>query len=225
MAKILVIEKEQKFYDLLEDDLIKQNHHQVIRSFDSEDILDKLKNDNIDVALIQLEKDNNTILTLIAKIREFNTKVRIIILCEKDDELGIVKALNNGATTYMIKPILLRRLMAQINALLVDISYFLKEKHIGYINKDVKIDFSKREVYLKNDLVELTKLEYDLLSYLFNNNNKVLSRNNIMTTLWNYEYDKNNRSVDVYIHSLRRKLNLDKEIINKRSVGYILNID
>lgn len=224
MAKILVVGNEQNLYYLLEDDLIKRFHYQVFKAKNANEALRLVKSEKIDLTIIKINQDDEKMLKLVFDIRKLSLITRIIIICDKNDEIMLINGLNNGANTYMSEPISLRLLIAQIKAMLNDEIIFKENNDAVYLNENLRLDLLKREAYLNEKFVELSKIEFDLLYYLFQNKNKVISRQDIMNKIWSYNYDKNNRSIDVYIHFLKKKLDLENELINKRSVGYLLKI-
>lgn len=224
MAKILVVGNEQNLYYLLEDDLIKRFHYQVFKAKNANEALRLVKSEKIDLTIIKINEDDEKMLKLVSDIRKLSLITRIIIICDKNDEIMLINGLNNGANTYMSEPISLRLLIAQIKAMLNDEIIFKENNDAVYLNENLRLDLLKREAYLNEKFVELSKIEFDLLYYLFQNKNKVISRQDIMNKIWGYNYDKNNRSIDVYIHFLKKKLDLENELINKRSVGYLLKI-
>lgn len=224
MAKILVVGNEQNLYYLLEDDLIKRFHYQVFKAKDANEALRLVKSEKIDLTIIKINQDDEKMLKLVFDIRKLSLITRIINICDKNDEIMLINGLNNGANTYMSEPISLRLLIAQIKAMLNDEIIFKENNDAVYLNENLRLDLLKREAYLNEKFVELSKIEFDLLYYLFQNKNKVISRQDIMNKIWGYNYDKNNRSIDVYIHFLKKKLDLENELINKRSVGYLLKI-
>lgn len=224
MAKILVVGNEQNLYYLLEDDLIKRFHYQVFKAKNANEALRLVKSEKIDLTIIKINQDDEKMLKLVFDIRKLSLITRIIIICDKNDEIMLINGLNNGANTYMSEPISLRLLIAQIKAMLNDEIIFKENNDAVYLNENLRLDLLKREAYLNEKFVELSKIEFDLLYYLFQNKNKVISRQDIMNKIWGYNYDKNNRSIDVYIHFLKKKLDLENELINKRSVGYLLKI-
>lgn len=224
MAKILVVGNEQNLYYLLEDDLIKRFHYQVFKAKNANEALRLVKSEKIDLTIIKINQDDEKMLKLVFDIRKLSLITRIIIICDKNDEIMLINGLNNGANTYMSEPISLRLLIAQIKAMLNDEIIFKENNDAVYLNENLRLDLLKREAYLNEKFVELSKIEFDLLYYLFQSKNKVISRQDIMNKIWGYNYDKNNRSIDVYIHFLKKKLDLENELINKRSVGYLLKI-
>jgi DNA-binding response OmpR family regulator len=222
---IIVIEDEQAIQTMLEHDLSAQNHHVTLVK-DGNEGLAMLKKEPFDLAIIGWMLPGMAGIDIIKEVRRANKRLKIVLLTAKDCELDLVSGLDAGANDYIIKPFSNPEFNARINALLRDLNdnnQITKDQIL--LNKDVIIDLAKREVFYCNQIVDLTKLEYDLLLYLQQHKNRALSRDQIMERIWGYKYDSDNRIIDVYIHSLKKKLNLNKEIKSKRGVGYIFTND
>lgn len=222
---IIVIEDEQAIQTILEQDLSAQNHH-VTSVKDGNEGLAMLQNEPFDLAIIGWMLPGMAGIDIIKEVRRGNKRLKIVLLTAKNGELDLVRGLDAGANDYIIKPFSNREFNARINALLRDLSdnnQITKDQIL--LNQNVMIDLAKREVFYCNRIVDLTKLEYDLLLYLHQHKNRALSRDQIMERIWGYKYDSDNRIIDVYIHSLKKKLNLNEEIKSKRGVGYIFTND
>jgi len=123
---------------------------------------------------------------------------------------------------YIRKPFSPRELLARVNAHL--------RKHQSSESKilsyhDVECNLLTRELFVKNVAVSCTKKEFDLMAYLLSNVNIVLTRDDILNELWNFDYDGDTRIVDVHIFKLRTKLEFSSlSIESKRGVGYVLQV-
>ena len=220
MSKILVIENDESLQTILEYDLVQYNYNVEISDNGNEGIK-LLEANNYDLVIIDNELPDLSGVEIIEKIRKLNNKIKIILLSSDDDEMAIVFALEIGANDYVIKPFSSRVLSARIRVLLRDLEDVKQNETIVQISERIKIDYLKMQVLLDNENVNLSKLEYDLFTYLVKNKNIVVSREEIMENVWDYNYENKNRIVDVYIHSLKKKLDINEEIENKRGIGYI----
>lgn len=223
MFKILVVEDEQSLQAILEYDLTQHNF-QVEVCDDGLKALDLLLNNHYDLAIIDWSLPSMEGIDIVREVRKYNKKIRMIMLTARDEEMDIVQGLEAGANDYLTKPFSPRELSARIKSLLRDLQDINGNEKIELVNEDIKIDYAKRDVYYKGVIVDLTKLEYDLFVYLVENKNSVVSREQIMQHIWDYNYESENRVIDVYIHSIKKKLNLSHQIESKRGVGYILVI-
>ena len=148
--------------------------------------------------------------------------VPIIMLTAKDEVMDKVAGLDSGADDYMTKPFAIEELLARMRAAF---------RHHGTPNtkkpvlsvQDLTIDVEKRQVKVGEDVIELTKKEYELLLFLVQNKDIVLSREQILNQVWGYSYIGETNVVDVYIRYLRTKIDEvygKKYIHTIRGVGY-----
>ena len=151
----------------------------------------------------------------------------ILILTARDDDLDEILGLELGADDFVTKPVKPRLLLARIRALL------RRDQRKGSSDKpgkvsvgELTVDGTRREVDISGRQVELTTIEFDLLSYLTSRTGEVVSRQDIYQTLFQYDYDGLDRSVDVYISRLRQKLGdnpgASHYIKTVRGVGYLM---
>lgn len=142
-------------------------------------------------------------------------KIPTIFLTANDDEDNIVNCLEEGAEDYITKPFSTRELVARINRILS------KNKSNNIITvKDITFNLDKMEVYKNNEKINLTSLELKILSLLFENINKVVTRNYIIENIWKWTgNDVNDNTVTVYLKRIREKLESDI-IITLKGIGY-----
>lgn len=142
-------------------------------------------------------------------------KISTIFLTANDDEDNIVNCLEDGADDYITKPFSTRELVARINRILSK----NKSNNITKV-KDITFDLDKMEVYKNNQKINLTSLELRILSLLFENINKVVTRNYIIENIWKWTgNDVNDNTVTVYLKRIREKLDTDI-IITLKGIGY-----
>lgn len=216
MIKILVIEDEVALQMLLEFDL-KSNDHQVELCGDGQKGLELLQNNNYDLAIVDWMLPSLSGYDIIKEIRKTNESLKIIMVTAKDTEMDIVKGLEVGADDYLTKPFSSRELNARIKALF---RTSRKNKNT-YRFDDIVVDIAKRSVKKTDITVDLSKIEFDLLLYLIENKDIVVTRENINEKLWGYDNDVDLRSIDAHISSLKKKLDIKNRIISKRGVGYL----
>ncbi len=151
----------------------------------------------------------------------------ILILTARDDDLDELLGLELGADDFVTKPVKPRLLLARVRALLrrsqrKETSEKAEKLSVG----ELTVDGSRREADISGNLVELTTTEFDLLIYLSSRAGEVVSRQDIYQTLFQYDYDGLDRSVDVYISRLRQKLGDNSGaphyIKTVRGVGYLM---
>ncbi len=143
-----------------------------------------------------------------------NYQVPIIFLTAKDEEDDIVHGFSLGCDDYITKPFKTRELLARINRIV--------HKDNQYITcRNLKIDLSGQKVYVADNLIELTTLEYKILLLLIQNIGHIVTRQYIMNNIWDY-YDNfvNDNTLTVYIKRIRTKLQDDKLITTIKGIGY-----
>lgn len=178
-----------------------------------------------DVVLLDLMLPDMDGIQVFQQIKaEFNGKVAM--LTARGDTIDQVLGLEIGADDYISKPVEPRLLLAKVRALLRREDGVEKPMDNSSVVKgQVAIDTRKREVTFKDIPIELSTFEYELLLLLVENSGEVVSRDVIYEALWGQDYDGQNRQVDIYISSIRSKLELDSSqptlIKTVRSKGYV----
>ena len=160
-----------------------------------------------------------------SKIREFSD-VPIILLTAKADDMDKLLGFDQGADDYLTKPFNILELKARIRAMLrrSGSSAPKAESKNELVGGNIRLDLDARNAYRGDELADLTAKEFDVIEHLMRNPNRVFSRENLLDTIWAYEYRSDIRTVDVHIRRLREKLEADpaqpKHIMTKWGVGY-----
>ena len=200
---------------------LKNNGYKVEGFEDSRSLFKMLKKELPDLILLDimlLGEDGISILKSIKLSPPIN-EIPIIMLTAKSAEYDKVKALDNGADDYIVKPFGVMELLSRIRAVLRRVKNDSDKDILNYEN--IILSYSKRIVYRNEELINLTYKEFELLYFLMKNNEIVLSRDKIMESVWGFDYEGESRTVDMHIKALRQKLNDDGTIIKTvRGVGY-----
>lgn len=145
-------------------------------------------------------------------------RLPVIMVTAKTSEIDAVKGLDMGADDYITKPFGVMELVSRVKAVLRRTTSHSTD-NIAY--KNILIDEAKHIVFVDNNEIELTYKEYEILKLLIINKNIVLTRDKLMENIWGYDFEQGNRTVDVHIQSLRKKLGIAGEYIKTiRNVGY-----
>lgn len=167
---------------------------------------------------IMLPKDDG--LKILAKIRnnpQFSD-IPVILVTAKTSEIDAVKGLDMGADDYISKPFGVMELVSRVKAVLRRTQRKVKTV-LSY--KEIELDESRHTVFVGEKEIELTYKEYEILKHLIRNKGIVLTRDRLMDIVWGYDFEQGNRTVDVHIQSLRKKLGSAGEHIKTiRNVGY-----
>ncbi|MCH4287292.1 MULTISPECIES: response regulator transcription factor [Bacillota] len=219
MAKILLIEDEENIRKIIAYDLIKSGYD-ITECGDGKEAIEQVMKEDFDVLIIDWMLPHYSGIDIVKKLRSEGKDSIMIMLTARDDESDILYAFEQGVDDYVTKPFSPRELLARVNAHLKRQQKKQDEKHcIG----DLIMDMKRREAFIKDEQMTLTKKEFDLLEYFVQNKNIVLSRDSILNDIWGFDYDGDTRIVDVHVFKLRNKLNGSSvHIKSSRGVGYLL---
>ena len=219
MAKVLLIEDEENIRKIISYDLRKAGHT-IVESGDGQEALDIALKQPFDVLIIDWMLPHVSGIEIVQKLRTQHVDSVMIMLTARDDETDILYAFDQGVDDYVTKPFSPRELLARVNAHMKRQSKRMeKDLEIG----ELRINLKRREALLKDELLTLTKKEFDLLEYFVSNKNIVLSRDAILNDIWGIDYDGDTRIVDVHVFKLRTKLQgSNVHIKSSRGVGYLL---
>ena len=219
MAKVLLIEDEENIRKIISYDLRKAGHT-IVESGDGQEALDIALKQPFDVLIIDWMLPHVSGIEIVQKLRTQHVDSVMIMLTARDDETDILYAFDQGVDDYVTKPFSPRELLARVNAHMKRQSKRMeKDLEIG----ELRINLKRREALLKDELLTLTKKEFDLLEYFLSNKNIVLSRDAILNDIWGFDYDGDTRIVDVHVFKLRTKLQgSNVHIKSSRGVGYLL---
>lgn len=221
MKKILIVEDERKLARFMELELTHEGYTVDIVS-DGQSALMKLMSKEYDVCLLDLMIPVIDGIEVTKRARAF-TDIPIIMITARDGLEDKVKGFDIGADEYMTKPFEMEELLARLRALFRQKNDKSLEKVLSY--KELTLNKETYEVTRGNDRKELTKKEFDLLSYLLENQGIVLTREKILNTVWGFDFEGETNVVDVYIRFLRAKIDDDYEeklIQTVRGAGYTL---
>jgi two-component system alkaline phosphatase synthesis response regulator PhoP len=187
----------------------------------------ELKKETPDLFILDLMLPDKDGLTLLKEIRanSLTANTPVLILSAKTSEVDKVHGLNLGADDYLAKPFGVMELVARVNALLRRASRSepgtVREKNPSIEFANLRFDKTSHEFYLNEVRLNLTNKEYLLLEIFIENPQKALSRDHLLTAIWDYQYDGGTRTVDVHVASLRQKLgDFGNKLETIRGFGY-----
>ena len=228
MKKVLVIEDDKSISELLEIHLLDLNC-EVTKAADGETGLNKALNEQYDLIVLDLMLPGLDGIEICKEVRRKDIFTPILMLTAKSEEFDKVLGLEVGADDYLTKPFGIREFIARVKAIFRRIEAIHKEiandKDISF--KDLKIEVSKRKVTLKEERIELTPKEFDLLHLLASHPGKTYTREQLLNILWGYQYNGYEHTVNSHINRLRSKIesNVSKPeyILTSWGVGYRFN--
>jgi two-component system KDP operon response regulator KdpE len=221
--KILVVDDEERMARFIRLNL-EHDGFQVMEAYKGMQAVQVLRDQLPDVVLLDVMLPDIDGFEVLQLIREVST-VPVIMLTAKGEEDDRVRGLELGADDYVTKPFSPRELVSRVRAVLRRVETSgLGGKEVIEVDEHLRLDFSRREVWLDDKLVKLRPTEYRLLYHLVQNAGWVLTYDQILSKVWGYEYRDEPHYVRLYVNYLRQKLEKDptnpKYILTERGVGY-----
>lgn len=157
----------------------------------------------------------------VKEIRKFSD-TPVIMLSARSEEYDKILGYELGVDDYVAKPFSSKEIMLKINAILRRTKKNADDTHHDiFLNEGMKVDFTARKVIIDNIPIDMPPKEFDLLSYLIKNKNIALSREQIMSYVWGYDFDGDDRTLDTHMKLLRKSLGQYANLITTlRGVGY-----
>lgn len=213
MKKVLIAEDEASIREFIVINL-KRNGYDVVEAENGEEAINKYEeaNGNIDVAVLDIMMPLKDGLEVCKYLRAKSSKIGIIMLTAKTQEMDKVTGLLVGADDYVTKPFSPSELMARVDAIYRRVSIMNENEKAAVVNPDLttvgdfSLDYRDRLLYKNGSPIELTQIEFQLLDYLFKNPDVTLSRSDILNKVWGDGYFVDDKVVDVNIHRLRNKV-------------------
>ena len=219
--KILVVEDERDLNRIITKHL-KKNNYSVDSCFDGQEALDFISYSEYDLIITDIMMPNVDGYEFIDKLRENKNNTPVIMLTAKDTLEDKIVGLDSGADDYIVKPFEFDELLARIRVLMRR-NYGLATNIIQI--EEVTLDLAKKQVAKSGEIIDLTGQEYEVLAYLMKNKGSILSRDQILNHVWDYEYEGASNIVDVIIKNIRKKLDRGEGntiIYTKRGLGYFV---
>lgn len=217
---ILIVEDEKGIVDFLKQGLEEENYT-ISTAYDGVKGLEKALELPIDLVLLDWMLPKMQGIEVCKNIRDAKSKLPIIFLTAKDTVQETIEGLKAGANDYIKKPFSFEELLERIK-----IHFRSKDEDKILTLGNISIDKSKIQVFVNNNEVFLTQREFELLAYLVKNKGQVCTRTNIIEDVWDIHFEYDTGVIDVFMNSIRKKLNLTKDqdlIKTIRGVGYIAN--
>ena len=220
--KILLIEDEPDIRKTLEYNLSREGYG-VISTSSLAEGRNSLESNSFSLILLDLMLPDGSGLDLCREIKsdKIFSSIPIIILTAKDDEVDKIVGFELGADDYVTKPFSVRELILRVKAVLKRGNVKSENLEVKRQFGDLVIDIDSHEVFVNNDLVMLTALEFKLLRQLVDRRGRVQSRDQLLSDVWGYSAEVTTRTVDTHIKRLREKLGtMGKYVQTIRGVGY-----
>ena len=219
--RILLVEDEEKLARMVELEL-RYEGYEVEKAFDGREGLEKALSGGFDLILLDIMLPSMSGMEVLRRLRR-ESQVPVIMVTARDTVVDKVSGLDSGADDYITKPFEIEELLARIRAALRKRP--ARQEGTVLTAGPLTMDPERHEVTVKGTAVELTRREFDLLRYLLENKEKVISRESLLDNVWGFDFVGETNAVDVYIRFLRAKIDEAfgiKLIHTVRGVGYVI---
>ena len=226
--RVLVVDDEKLIVKGIRFSL-EQEGMEVDCAYDGEEAVQKAKENEYDIILLDVMLPKLDGFEVCQQIREFSS-VPVIMLTAKGDDMDKILGLEYGADDYITKPFNILEVKARIKAIIRRTKKKAPEKENRKVVKkgDLHLDCDSRRLNIGGKEINLTAKEFDLLELMALNPNKVYSRDHLLNAVWGYDYPGDVRTVDVHIRRLREKIEANpsepKYVHTKWGVGYYFNV-
>lgn len=221
MALIYVLEDDRNIREI-EEIALNNAGYQVVSFENAKEFQQRLKERVPDLLLLDLMLPDADGLRLVTQLRQnvMTRSLPVIMVTAKTTEIDKVRGLDSGADDYLTKPFSVMELISRVKALLRRSMKGLKERVITI--GEVSLDVERRKVTVAGERCELTYKEYELLKLLMNNAGIVTPREEILSKVWETDFEGESRTIDMHIKTLRQKLGSSANRIKTvRNVGYL----
>ncbi len=218
---ILVVDDEKLIRDVIREYLVNEGYNVLEASNGKEAVEKAHAYKNIDLIIMDIMMPKLDGFSAVKEIKSFSS-VPVIMLSARAEEYDKLSGFDLGIDDYVTKPFSPKELVARVKAILKRNGNEEKEE---YKYEDLEINYKSHTVKLEGVELELTPKEYDLLTYFTRNVNVALSREQLLSKIWGYDFFGDDRTIDTHIKMLRNKLGKYRDLIKTvRSVGYKFEI-
>lgn len=221
-ALILIVEDEEDILELMEFNLGREGF-ETIGFLNTKRVHEVLSEEKVDLILMDRNLPGTEGSEYIASLRRQGINIPVIFISAKDKDEDIEQGFERGGDDYLTKPFSMKELILRVKAILRRTKKSSNEGNSTY--RDITLNLASRTLMIENSLIELTKLEFDLLHTLISNQNIVLDREYLLEHVWGGDEVYQDRTVNVAINRLKEKIDPDKSkeyIKTVRGVGYTL---
>lgn len=216
MRSILVVDDEEKIRELIRK-YAEFEGYKVYEAANGRDALEILSRENVDLVVLDIMMPELDGFSTCKEMRKISD-VPVIMLTAKGEEYDKIHGFELGADDYVVKPFSPKELVMRINAIMKRGS---KEKKDLFEYEGLSLDFRGMTVRLEGKKLELSPKEYELIAYMVRNRNIALTRDQLITEIWGYDFCGDDRTLDTHIKLLRKRLgDYSNLIVTLRGVGY-----
>ncbi|MHC1719929.1 MAG: response regulator transcription factor [Clostridiaceae bacterium] len=219
--QILVVEDQEEIRSIVEKYLCKEGYI-VHTAKDGFEALNQFNSNTIHLVLLDIMMPGIDGFEVLKEIRHIS-EIPVIMLTARQQEVDRIKGFDTGADDYVVKPFSLKELMLRIKRLIKRV--YNEADEIVYNYEDLSLHTRSMKLYRGDEEIPLTSAEYSLLHAMFRNQNKVLTREQLIELAYGQDYEGYDRNIDSYIKRIRQKIEIDprnpKILVTKYGTGYM----
>lgn len=213
--KVLVVDDELMIREVIKEYCLAENY-EVYEAIDGNDALNKLSNNTFDVMILDIMMPKMDGFTLLKSL-DSSLRVPTIVLSARGEEYDKLLGFDLGIDDYLTKPFSPKELIARIKALANRTSNNINVYKLG----SLEVNFSSHYIKIDNNIINVTPKEFEILSYLIKNKEIAISREQLLSSVWGYDFFGDDRTVDTHIKMLRNSLGKYRDHIKTvRGIGY-----
>lgn len=221
VAHILIIEDEESLARVIELELGYEDY-ETTTVHNGREAFSLLEKNSYDLILLDIMLPEMSGMEILRRFRNFDTSTPVLLLTARDEVYDKVSGLDLGANDYITKPFEMEELLARIR---VHLRTLKKTSTNVLVHENLRVELDSRDVYRDDTVIQLTPREFDLLVFLLQHQNQVMTREQLLDKVWGFDYAGDTNVVDVYIRYLRNKIDkpFDHTTIQTvRGVGYTI---
>ena len=213
--KVLIVDDEEKIRNVIRE-YCESSNYECDEAENGNIALEKLKKNDYDILILDIMMPKMDGFELLKELpKEY--KIPTIILSARDEELDKLQGFDLGIDDYLTKPFSPKELIARIKAIMKRTNHLMEE----YILDTLVINFQSHTIKIDNKIIEVTPKEFEILTYLIKNKDIAISREQLLSKLWGYDYFGDDRTIDTHMKMLRSNLGRYRDHIKTvRGIGY-----
>jgi len=219
MAKVLIVDDEEKIRDFIKKYAVFEGHT-VSEASNGMEAIDMCKKEKFDIIILDIMMPELDGFSTCKEIRK-TSSIPVIMLSARGEEYDKIHGFELGIDDYVVKPFSPKELMMRVDAILKRVTPTHEQQRDIFIKDTLKIDFTARLVFIDDKQIDMSPKEYDLLFYMVKNRGIALTRERLINDVWGYDFYGDDRTLDTHIKLLRKTISpYNNLIVTLRGVGY-----
>ena len=219
MKRLLIVDDEEKIREVIKD-YAEFSGYEADEAADGMSAIGMVKLNDYDLIIMDIMMPKLDGFSAVKEIQKLKS-IPVIMLSARSEEYDKLFGFELGIDDYVVKPFSPKELMARVNAVLARVNANDKPVYTSETFEGLEVNFAARTISIDGERVELTPKEYDLLFYMIQHRNIALSRDQLLSDIWGYDFFGDDRTIDTHVKNLRNNLGpYRKFIVTLRGVGY-----